>query len=66
MGVAWDEGSWEQPVLGWRQSRQEREGGEAALASGWREAAGDGGGKHLWGAGRGVWLAAALGAGVAA
>ena len=66
MGVAWDEGSWEQPVLGWRQRRQEREGGEAALASGWREEAGDGGGKRLWGAGRGVWLAAALGAGVAA
>lgn len=36
MGVAWDEGSWEQPVLGWRQRRQEREGGEAALASGSR------------------------------
>lgn len=66
MGVAWDEGSWEQPVLGWRQRRREREGGEAAPASGSRRRLGMAGASAYGGAGRGVWLAAALGAGVAA
>lgn len=49
------------------EAEEARAGGRRGNSCFWlREEAGDGGGKRLWGAGRGVWLAAALGAGVAA
>ena len=49
------------------EAEEARAGGRRGNSCFWlREEAGDGEGKRLWGAGRGVWLAAALGAGVAA